>query len=150
MFVCLYVCVCVCVCRCVCRCVCFYVCYLGLLLLRLLITGAGDAQTALLDHLTAPVLIGHPGGHAHAAGTGAGTPFGRLLNAVEAGVPGIEAHRLLLSVGCKGGQRKLREFNKDVHKDDRMSIKLRGKVYRLSRCCQYCNVDICVVNSCQG
>lgn len=74
-------------------------CYLHVSWLFLHVTGSDHAQPTLLDHLTALVLVGDPSGYPHATRPRAGRPLCGLLDAVHAGVPGINAHRLLLSVG---------------------------------------------------
>lgn len=61
--------------------------------------GSDHAQSGLLHHLTPTVLVGDPGGHAHAARLGAGAPLGGLLDAVQAGVPTVKSDRFLLTVG---------------------------------------------------
>jgi len=65
----------------------------------LVLAGLDHAQPALPHHLTPAVLIGHPGGHAHAAGPRAGLPLGGLLDAVQSGVPRVKAYRRLLAKG---------------------------------------------------
>lgn len=71
-------------------------------LVLLVVTGSDHAQTALLHHLTATVLIGDPGGQSHATGLRAGAPLCGLLNAVQAGVPTVKPHCFLLTIGRHG------------------------------------------------
>lgn len=88
-------------------------------LVLLLVTWSDGAEPTLLHHLAAAVLVGDPGGQAHTAALRAGAPLGGLLDAVLAGVPAVETHRLLLAVGCEGegrdvGSRKLVKKNQKL------------------------------------
>lgn len=65
----------------------------------LVITGSDRTDSALLHHLAAAILVGDPGGDACAAGLRAGAPLCGLLNAVQAGIPTVEAHSFLLAKG---------------------------------------------------
>lgn len=74
-------------------------CQLRLVLLA--VTGSDHTQSALLHHLTPTVLIGDPGGQAHAASLRAGAPLCGLLNAVQAGIPTVKTHSFLLTISCR-------------------------------------------------
>lgn len=69
-------------------------------LLQLRLAGPHHAQARLLLQPTLPVVVGHPGGDAQAAGLGAGAPLGGLDQAVLPHHGGVRPVGLLLSVGC--------------------------------------------------
>lgn len=68
---------------------------------ELVVTGSDHTQPALLHHLTAAVLIGDPGGHAHPTCLRAGAPLCGLLNAIQAGIPTVKTHSFLLTIGWR-------------------------------------------------